>query len=217
MVEKNGAWLTSITRDFLAALMGQPPIGTAGHLVGEAYGAWLNRKSKEAHDILLSELKSGNRIDGDFDVDAFFGLLFRYLNAVKQGAARRNLRLLAQLLATGIQKDFRLESDKLAANALLIQDLRHEELQFIGTFWKKHMDLGGSADTTELLHREIHKQALNALVPNVFDSSAKFAAIGAALQRTGLFYAPATWDGPLFCISPKLLELMTLCEIESVL
>jgi hypothetical protein len=217
MVEKNGAWLTSITSDFLAVLMGQPPVGTASQLVGEVYGAWLSKKSQEAHDILLSELKSGNRIDGDFDVDAFFGLLFRYLNAVKQGAAKRNLRLLAQLLARGIHKDFRLESDKLAANALLLQDLRHDELQFIGAFWKEHLALGGSADTPELLHREINKKAVNILVPEVFESMAKFTAIGVALQRTGLFYAPATWDGPLFCISPKLIELMTLCDIESVL
>jgi hypothetical protein len=72
----------------------------SGSIAQGAVAAYLRRRAKDAQDILLEELRHA-RIDSlDFaGQDELGGTLFRYFNAIRDNAARVNLRLMAKVMA----------------------------------------------------------------------------------------------------------------------
>ena len=208
--------IAAITADGLAVLMNQPPTATLSELMGVVYQEWLNKKAKEAHAILLTEISKGKRLSTDVDPNNFFGLLHRYLNATKQGAARQNLRLMAQVLAGSLESDCPFTPDELTSNAELVASLSRNEIKFLATIWKCHqecqIDNGG-------VHVPIcaHNKTLELMVPKILNNEYEFFALGGALTRTGLIVAQSVWDGTRFDVTPRLAQLVRLCDLESAL
>ena len=88
------------------------PTGTAAMLFREFMG----RRADEARDILVQELRRGN-VD-TLEVaseDEAFSIIYRYSLAMRDGAARRNLRLLARVMVGLAQRD-QLFSDEFNAD-----------------------------------------------------------------------------------------------------
>ncbi len=182
------------------------------------YRAWQKNRIQEAQEILIAELKSGTRLAGDVDQDSFFGLLFRYLNATKQGAARRNLKLMAEIIRSGcfdVQIPF--QPDKIASNAELVSQLTREELLLLATLHHHKLALQNSGVTEDELDRSVHEATLKDLVPKYFDSEDHCEAVAVSLGRTGLVTTPAVWDGNRIQATPRLEELCRLCDLESAL
>ena len=218
-------FVKALTSDVLAVFMGKPPTSTLSHSVGAAYESWLNKKAKESHDIFFNELAKGKRLAGDVDPDAFFGLLHRYLNATKQGAARSNLRLMAQVLAGSLEQDCPFKPDKLASFADVVANLTRDEIKFLAVFWSSHLVANGlsfeAVDPNIKIEEQVQIRtqaiALERLVPSICASKLDFSSLGGAVTRTGLIVAQSVYGGTRFDISPRLLELVQLTDLNSAL
>jgi hypothetical protein len=208
--------VSSLTADAIAVALGQPPVSTGTNLFGEAIQAWLDKRSNEAHKILISELKSGNRLDADSDRNSFFGLFNRYLNAVKQGAARRNLRLMAQVLNGSLEPDSPFSADELAENAELVSSLSRNEIKFLAVYWK-HYEKGGIKPDGVPSQYVVEGNPMKSLVPLIYSDKHQYFAAAGALTRTGLISAKPVTSGTRFDISPKLKKLVKICNLESAL
>ena len=210
------AFIKALTSDGLATLMGKPPTALLSQSVGAAYEAWLSKKAIEAHEILLAEMASGERLVGDIDPNAFFGLLHRYLNATKQGAARRNLRLMAQILRGSLEKDCPFVSDELNANAELVSTLTREEIRFLAALWHSYSTYVPQV-TQPNPNYDIGEATISIMVPAFLPDRATYNAVGAALCRTGLIISPPVHDGPAYHVTPRLESLVKLCNLEESL
>lgn len=217
------AFVSAITADGLAVLMNQPPTATISNLLGTAYESWLGNKAKVSHDILISEISKAKRLSNDVQPNTFFGLLHRYLNATKQGAARRNLHLMAQVLAGSLEQDCPFQADKLASHAELVANLTRDEIKFLAVFWSSHIQASTSPAVAidpdvsdgQKIQIATHNLALERLVPTVLPSSLEFFATGGALARTGLLVARTVWNGTRFDTTSRLGELVQLCNFET--
>lgn len=92
----NRAGVTAIVSDLLAAL-GIPGSSTLGLAVSRAS----ERRKRAAIDLLIEEVAKGKTEDIKFaneDADELVQMLLRFSSAVDVGAARQNLRLLAQVI-----------------------------------------------------------------------------------------------------------------------
>jgi hypothetical protein len=163
----------------------------------------------------LQELKSGARLDGDFETDIFFSLVFKYLNAVKQGAARRNLRLLAQMIDSGISKRHELTVDEFCELADTAETLSRDEIALIAALWRSHAN--GDSPLTEGEGLVIQKAAVEELVPTIFGSRSEVFATASMLMRTGLVTMPSTVGGNRIDTTQKFYRLVRVCDLESVL
>jgi hypothetical protein len=96
---------TAIVADFMAVL-GIPGSSTFGLAVREA----LERRRREAVEVLIAEIEKGKKDDIEFtddEADELVQMLLRFSSAVDAGAARQNLRLLAQVIfGFEAQQDF---------------------------------------------------------------------------------------------------------------
>ncbi|MGN4031768.1 transposase, partial [Burkholderia gladioli] len=82
-----------------ASLAGLPMQAVAGALGGEILDRLLKTRRERATEIMLEALKRGTtRVHPD-DLEESVSVLYRYLRAAEEGAARRNLRLLADVFA----------------------------------------------------------------------------------------------------------------------
>ena len=195
--------IAALTADGLALLMGQPTTATLSQLTGIAYQNWLTKKANDAHQILFDELLKGGGLASDVDPDSFFGLLHRYLNATKQGAARRNLRLMAQVLKGSLSQDCGFTPDVFATNADLVASLSRDEIKFLATYWKMYSECL-SAFEGKQIQVNTQAKAKDSLVPTIFSTEDKFRATAGALTRTGLIVAQSAWGGIRYDATPRL-------------
>jgi len=101
-------WGTAIVGDVLSALQ-VPGSGFFGKL-GDKY---LERKQSEAAEILIDEVSKGSPEPINFtesDTDPLIVIIYRFSKAAADGAARENLRLLAQVIA-GLKRNKALDGD----------------------------------------------------------------------------------------------------------
>lgn len=206
----------SISIDAISILMGQLPTATAGESIKSGLSAYISRKAKIAHDILIKELASGQLIDGDFDPDRFFGLLFRYLNAVKQGAARRNLHLLAQIIRNGSKKSIEFEPDLLASNADIVSQLRKDEIQLVAGLWRIQSNILKTDIAESHVKLKVSELAKQELIPSVFSDIHEMNAVATSVSRTGLVVLSPVWGGTRVDLTKKMNELAKLCDLEQV-
>ena len=88
--------IASVATDF-GTLLGVAVPTTATNAIQVLLSSYLQRRAEASRSILLEELSLGNRLSSDVDKDEFCGLFFSYLTATRHGAARLNLRLMAQI------------------------------------------------------------------------------------------------------------------------
>lgn len=87
--------------------------------------AVLDKKRRDTADILIEEIRKGRHGEINFDehdVDPLIDIILRFSKAVSEGAARENLRLLAQVIA-GLKKNRALESDRFRRWASILEDM----------------------------------------------------------------------------------------------
>ena len=215
------SFVTAITADAIALLLNQIPTATASQLLGTAYQSWQYKRAKEAHDILLNEISKGQRLSNDVDPNTFFGLLHRYLNATKQGAARANLRLMAQVLRGSLETDCPFNPDELASNAELVASLSRNEIKLLGSFWQANLEdssmamINNSIAPREAMVRE--RSCMQKLIPTIYANEEAFYAAAAALTRTGLIVAKSGYGKIIYDVTSRLETLVKLCDLESAL
>jgi hypothetical protein len=190
----------AIAGDVLSAL--QLP---GGGFLGKLGDKYLERKQKEAADILIEEIAKGSPEPINFtegDIDPLIEITYRFSKAVADGAARENLRLLAQVIA-GLKRNKALDPDKFRRWANILEQLTRDELMVIGK--------------AIALSRKMHAQAVEfnpgdfwkTLKSELEASGYQLAVITplcASLSRTGLLLPGSAWGGMIYMPTPWLDE-----------
>ena len=119
----------AVAGDVLSAF--QLPGGNTLSLLGQKY---LDKKRKEAAEILISEIQNGYHGPIAFeehDVDPLIEIVYRFSKAVTDGSAKENLRFLAQVIA-GLKKKKALDGDRFRRWAATLEQLTRDELLVLG-------------------------------------------------------------------------------------
>ena len=107
----------------------------AGNLAGFGFGLVAQRlqrrRAERARDILLDELRRGERVLSASEVDETVAVLLRYGRAAQEGAPRLNLRLMAKVIASQAQNST-LYADEFLHHAEMLAGLRREEIVLLG-------------------------------------------------------------------------------------
>ncbi|MCU1340467.1 MAG: hypothetical protein JWO19_6048 [Bryobacterales bacterium] len=203
-------WGSAIVGDVLSAL--QLP---GGSFVGKLGDKYLERKQKEAADILIEEVSKGSPEPINFtdsNTDPLIEIIYRFSKAAADGAARENLRLLAQVIAR-LKKNKALEPDKFRKWANILEQLTRDELMVLGkaiSIRRKMAAEGVAFNANDFSNRLRSELVASGYQSTVIDP------LCASLGRTGLFL-PATGYGGVMVYLPTswLDELGMLADVES--
>ncbi|MBV8548785.1 MAG: hypothetical protein JO126_04950 [Alphaproteobacteria bacterium] len=210
----------AILTDILSALM-VPGASTAGELLQNIF----KRRIEKAREILIQEIRGGeNDILNVEECDEVVAIVYRYMRAAQEGAARMNLRLLARIIAG--QKALKaLKADEFLYYADLIASLRHEEIVLLGSYARvlaietkvvreNSLDPSRAENSAE---RRATKSIEDVLIPDVFSSRSELWATVNAVSRTGLMtIASPSFDGPYFELTPIFTKVNVLVSFEDL-
>lgn len=185
---------------------------------GKIAGAALTKAVTRAHEaylergraILEDELAKGGKTVQDIaDNDKAAARVFDYGVAATKGKARRNLRLLAQLIVSELRTPA-IYPDTFTELFALVADLSYQEMVVLSRY---HAIYRATKDAPP---NGAWSDIRNTLVGNVLESDDELLSIVQGLARTGLLFqrsnGPGT-DQP----SPKMFRLMHLVDLEGAL
>jgi hypothetical protein len=168
-----------------------------GGVAGATLDAWLNRNGLKSREILLEQLADGSLEHWEIaPEDDLLSALWRYQRATIEGAARKNLKLLARAIVRPQPHEF-IYASEFHQYANSVQDLSHLEIEFLAAMFR-HRDLH-DVDFTRFLDA-----VSNDCIPRVVPDRVTYIGIIASLLRTGLIYKGAFWndDGGTFKLTP---------------
>ncbi len=209
--------IASVATDF-GTLLGVAVSATATNAIQVLLSSYLQRRAEASRSILLEELSLGNRLSSDVDKDEFCGLFFSYLTATRHGAARLNLRLMAQMIAGTLQPGFALRADELAHYSGILSQLTRDEIQLVATMWRlqeSFEDRKDVSDQEKLV--AIHNEAIESLVPSVFPTKDEYTSVATSATRFGLILVRSVWGGSRFDLAPVVAKLIRLSSFESAI
>jgi len=95
----------------------------------------IKERNKRTFEILLEELqkvRDENITFAENEVHEFVQMVLRLSDAVEKGTARRNLRLMAQVIA-GLKRNRAFEFDNFQRWATVLETLTRDEILVLGT------------------------------------------------------------------------------------
>jgi hypothetical protein len=159
-----------------------------GSTLQAALDGYQQRRDDIAKEILLSELKSDAKADWQVaNEDAFFGAIHRFRRAATEGAARHNLKLLAQAMrGTLLSGDIRADRFNLFCDRLT--GLSRAECWLLGTLHPICQDIRTSGKSTSdgVGSVEMWDRVRAVACPEPYSDSFRLGAALSALARTGL-------------------------------
>jgi hypothetical protein len=165
---------------------------------------------------LIEEVAKGSPEPINFtecEADPLIEIIYRFSKAVADGAARENLRLLAQVIA-GLKKNKALEVDKFRKWANILEQLTRDELMVIGkaVSIKRRISAEGAASNRNEFATRLRSELINSrYAPTEIDR------LCASLVRTALLLAASGYGGGMLPLpTPWLDELGTLADVEGV-
>ena len=171
----------AIVGDIAALLV--PGSGSIVQLLRE----YKKTKLHEAHEILLQEIKSGNRVLDSDEEKQFVPIAYRYFKAAEEGSTRRKLKLLAKIIRDEI-KDSALDFDKFSKLEAGFDGLTTDELICLAELARTTREFVHVLRKPLLLSNEDFdqiKERLRASHPNRFMSDYKMLASFALLSGKG--------------------------------
>ena len=194
--------VVAIVKDLLHAL----------HLPGgETLGALVEKEIEERNrstfNMLLQELEKARDEGVTFeenDVHDFVQMVLRLLDSVSKGTARRNLRLMSQVVV-GLKQHRLFEFDNFQRWANVLETLTRNEILVLGAAYR--LMKSGVEDVWKTLKGE--------LVPVPFETSADLEAVSAALARTGLLVPMSAWGGLVYRFTEGVGQLGALADLEA--
>jgi hypothetical protein len=175
-------------------------------------------RKKKAIEILIAKIRAGNQGKTIFDaaeVEALVPIVHRFIRAAEEGTARRNLNILARVVAGQISSKA-LYPDKFLSWCDTIASLSYEELIFLGELYQNDLALrsGPRLDEPTISNQALGntRKKLAEIYKINFDTAD---ALASACQRTGfVVHLPIMTDRPAFKVTPKMHELMQLIGTE---
>jgi hypothetical protein len=196
-----------IAGDVLSAL-GLPGGGTLSAVAT----SYLAKKRREAAEVLIKEISAGRHGPVNFneqDVEPLIDIVLRFSKAVADGAARENLRLLAQIIA-GLKKRRALDPDRFRRWAQIVEDMTRDELMVVGLAVR----IGNEIDSE--MNPDSFNEQLKSAVNYAGYSAEEVEALLTRVASTGLLSSASAWGGLAYVATPWLKELGDLAEVESV-
>jgi hypothetical protein len=188
-------------------------------LGGLAVMRYFRRRSEQAREILLEELRHANitNIETASEDDAV-AVIVRYLRAAREGAARLNLRLLAKAIAGKLQIGW-LVADEFLDHAEALASLSRDEVIIVGTIFRmwtqQQQELGMNPNAVHLVdpwaatQRHLSEQGMNSDL--VWASATR-------AQRSGLIFTGQSFDDArTFRVSPTLMNLGKTVDFDDAL
>jgi len=203
------ATLIAVVQD----LIGLTPY-SVGNVAGVALESLLKKRVVAAREILLAEIARGDVTLASAELEEVVAIIYRFLRSAQEGAARRNLRLLAQVIA-GQSKNSAISADEFLYYANLLEPLRHEEILFFGMLIRHWKSTSLISESSEKRCVEAMAATKRELVPAVVPSEADFAALVGSLTRTGLLTTHPAWDSPMYEPSPLLERIVQMVDFEA--
>ncbi|SHG73216.1 type II secretion system F family protein [Bradyrhizobium erythrophlei] len=176
-----------------------------GETLGNLAEERARKRKQEAIDSIVQELEKGTDVVSAFDekeVPEFVDMALRLIDAIEKGTAKRNLRLLAQVIV-GLKKNRLFKFDNFQKWANILETLTRDELLVLGKAYV-------------LMQREVHVWSLlvEELVPNTFPANGELDAVCAGLLRTGLMLPVPALGNLSYQPAKALLELGKLALLD---
>lgn len=207
-----GKYITEIGRGVfgdILAVLGFPAGGVA---VGICTN-FIRTKLDQAHDILMQEIASGNidPLEAAQQDDAI-AAIYRYVIAARDGAARRNLRLLARAMV-GLCQRHRLFADDFNEYAEALSRLTRNEIIVVGYL---HRGKKRAQPNAKLI--DYWPEVMKALVPKHFDTEEHVLSVCCSAQRTGLLLNGTNFtDSAYYRTSPFMDKVSEMSDFMEVL
>jgi hypothetical protein len=187
-------------------------------VIPEAMKAYFETRRQRAFEIAVEQLRIA-KIDPEeaasrSEVAAMF---VKFYQAMAQGAAFRNLRVIAKVLAhKAAHREERTDDFIMWADA--IAGLLHEEAVLLAAL---HRHYARARVTKNNVADKVHNQAMSTLqgelvgMNKTFKTRESFEATGTALARTGFVILVTGWGGMIsFAPSPRLDDLALLASLD---
>jgi hypothetical protein len=184
-----------------------------GATLARAADAHLAKKRREAADILIEEISQGYHGPISFeehDLDPLIETILRFSKAVSEGAARENLRFLAQVIA-GLKKNRALDGDAFRKWSGILEHLTRDELLVVDTSHVIAKRIAGTDDDTK---DNFWKQLKSALQQAGYQQG-EVAALCASVTRTGLLSPGSAFGEIAYTPTPWLEQLGGLADLEA--
>ena len=179
----------------------------------ESLNKVLARRAKTARQILCDEIKMGQKTSDDIPQEEVAAIVFRYMRASQEGAARMNLRLMAAIISEQI-KTTDLYADDFLRWASIICDLKRDEIIVLGVM----QNIAFNPHFTSKNNENYWKNCLKILEENHDMTEQDVYTIASACLRTGLIRETnRTWLNPVYGATNNLKNLYDLINIEGVL
>jgi quinol monooxygenase YgiN len=204
----------------IVSAYGVPASNLAGGALASALNGLMNMRAEAARKILLDEIQSGMRSPRDpGEVDEFVAILYRYMRAAQEGAARLNLRLMAKVVKHQFVED-NLRASEFLRYADIISSLTREEVVVLATYHREETEF-----KNKRLHEDwsdvqsIDQNVRKALVPKVFKTYEDLLAVVTAVQRTGMLWPASTLvsGGFIYQGTPLLKTVVQIANFQSVI
>jgi hypothetical protein len=179
----------------------------------------MKTRLQQAQDVLLEELEIGNATSFDIaDTDEVAAMVFEFATAAQRGTAKRNLRLIAQVMAGAIVSTPVYADDFLRwANDL--SSLSREEIVALGVMFKnderaKTQALKDDVDRINFAYTATRVELIGP--EKLCATDEQFNGLFGALVRTGLVIPWPGFDNLVYSSSEKLRRLMKVADIDRV-
>jgi hypothetical protein len=184
---------------------------TVGAMVSGGLKAYLRRRTDKARELLFEELARGDILPPQVGAkDDTVAVIYHYFRSACMGAARVNLRLLAQAIAGRLRTDT-LVADDFLPHADALASLSREEIYLLATMYQIQSRFGDAPPINELWLPTVQK--LEALGWSKDDVSAT----AARAMRSGYVLAASAWGALSFRPSYLFLELCKTVDFADAL
>lgn len=181
------------------------------------FSHYMQRQLDQARDILFEEIQSGQL--GPLQAaqqDDAIAIIYRYMLSVRDGAARRNLRLLARVVC-GLGERDRLFADDFNKYAEALSRLSRDEILAVGTL---HMFKNYLKELTseKPIIASYWPCVIKSLVPSQFVTEEHVLSVCCSAQRSGLVINGLDLDSSAYYgTSPFMDEVSELVDFQDVL
>jgi hypothetical protein len=181
--------------------------------LGEAVRKVMENRVASAKEILQDELARAEiGIADAADRDEAAAMVFDYAEAARQGAARRNLRLLAQIMAGALVTPPIYASEFLRWSRMLA-DLTREELIVLAEWYAAFQHPTAKNNLASIFPAVRGKL----LVKRIISEDEELTSILQALGRTGLIVQKSAVGTDIYFTTPRLEHLMRMVRMEEIL
>ena len=197
----------AIAADVLSALPYAVPGGASLAKIVDNY---VERRRREAAQLLIEELSSGQRTGIQFDehdVDPLIEIILCFSKAVDDGCAWDNLRLIAKVIL-GLKRNRALDGDNFSRWARVLESLSRDEIIALGTAYRLSDSLPVNTDEDKKAEYVdlFWKSFVSSLNEGGYDGD-QVAPLCASLSRAGILIPVSAWGALIYKPSPWLFEI----------